>query len=276
MRLLPACIVQCMQHQVHACMHACAHTMKSLTRIFLMVPSGKFSLLSTSMGLGSMRARAGPTEQACIHPQCALLTAWPSCSCPSAAIRPVAAAPPHRLAAPRLPRHAVSFKRLRTGVLRLLRPEPAAGADAKHTGNVTSLRRAVLSFRMLLGTHVAEGTNSSFKLPTLMKFAPHVSICAVNAGCTWMVTPSLPELELVEGAPAGKPPNFSTPAWGHATSAKDLLWAMRMHAGDEEVQYVYLELPKNLPAGTKLAIEVSSTPAGGWLAAGMAPCPDMG
>lgn len=46
--------------------------------------------------------------------------------------------------------------------------------------------------------------------------------------------------------------------------AKDLrrtaLWAIRMHAGDEEVQYVYLELPKNLPAGTKLAIEVSSTP----------------
>lgn len=86
-----------------------------------------------------------------------------------------------------------------------------------------------------------------------------------------MATPSLPELELVEGAPAGNSPDFSTPAWGHATSAKDLLWAM--HAGDEEVQYVYLELPKNLPAGTKLAIEVSSTPAGGWLAAGMAPCP---
>lgn len=45
------------------------------------------------------------------------------------------------------------------------------------------------------------------------------------------------------------------------------------HAGDEEVQYVYLELPTNLPAGTKLAIEVSSTPAGGWLAAGMAHAP---
>lgn len=69
-------------------------------------------------------------------------------------------------------------------MLRLLRPEPAAGADAKHKGNVASLRRAVLSFRMLLGTHAAEGTNSSFKLPTLTKVAPLASICAVDADST--------------------------------------------------------------------------------------------
>lgn len=72
MGLLRGCVVQCMHSNkgMHACMHACAHTMKSLTRIFLMVPSGKFSLLGTSMGLCSK----GPSWAACINPGCHALS----------------------------------------------------------------------------------------------------------------------------------------------------------------------------------------------------------